>query len=724
MRTTFLYYESHYFIFYEIHGPGGYGMNRKLKIAVLVVVITLVLFIGLLVIGYLMIDPNDFKQEISDIVKKKTGQELVISGDIEKSIYPNLGVNIGAVALKNPKGYEADNFAQLERMNISVSLMPLFSGKIVADKILLQGVKINLEKDSQGKANWEMFSTEKLTADKSEPEKAKDKQSQEIDTDKFQFEGIEIVDASVILNDKQKGQKIQLQNISLITEIEELTKPFWIKLSAQLQQDKPQITANFDMKTLVTLSTDLKKINLDDLVANLNADAPEILPTKVEAKLETAVAVDLNQMSVAVKRLDLRLLDLLLNAEIDAKDIASNPQLYAKVELVRFNPRNLMQKLKIELPPMQGKDALTAVEFKAAIAGTLQKLVLKDLNIGLDQTKITGNAAVTNLAKPATTFTINIDKINADNYMPPKSEKTAQKQAATETKKEKIDLEPLRQLNLNGDITIGELIINKLKAENIKVTVKAKDGIIQANPVSADLYQGKLAANLKLDARTDNPKMAIKKNLKNFQAGPFTQDFLEKERITGTTNLDVDITTVGLDPEQIKKTLNGTVGFSFRDGAVKGINIGKMMREGQAFFQGGETSEQEQTDFGVISGTAKIINGVVQNNDLKAQSPLLRVTGKGKVDLPQNQIDYVAVVALVATSKGQGGKSLGDLKKVPIPLKIKGDLADPKIGLDFDQALKLVGEQKKKEVKQKVKKKLKEKVGDKLGGKIKGLLKR
>ncbi len=696
-------------------------MNRKLKLAILIVAIVLVSFIGLLVIGYTMLDPNDFKQEISDIVKKKTGQELVISGDIEKSIYPNLGVNIGAVALKNPAGYEAENFAQLERVSVSVSLMPLFSGKIVADTVLLQGVKINLEKNAQGKANWEVFA--QSGTDKPKADKPKGKAAKDLKADKFQFEGVELVDASLTLNDKQKGQKIQLQKINLITEVEELTKPFWLKFSAQFQQDKPQITADVDLKTLITLSEDLKMINLDDLVANLTADAPEILPTKIESKLETAIAMDLNLMSVAVKQLELRLLDLLLKADLNAKNIAANPQLDAKVELVRFNPRDLTKKLKIELPPMQGKDALTAVDLKVAIVGTLQKLELKELNIGLDKTKIIGNAAVTNLADPATTFVVNIDKINADNYMPPKTEtdKSAAQQKVAATKKEKVDLEPLRQLDLNGNITVGELIINKLKAENIKITVKAKDGIIQANPVNADLYQGKLDANLKMDARTDNPKMTVKKNLKDFQAGPFTKDLLEKERITGNTNIDVDITTVGLDPEQIKKTLNGTVGFSFKDGAVKGINIGKMIRDGQAFFQGGEAAEEEQTDFGVISGTAKITNGVVQNNDLQAQSPLLRVTGKGKVDLPQNQVDYVAVVALVATSKGQGGKSLGDLKKAPIPLKIKGDLADPKIGLDFDEALKLVGKQKTEEAKEKVKTKLKEKVGDKLGGKLKGL---
>ena len=696
-------------------------MNKKLKIALLVVVIAFVSFVGLLVVGYMMLDPNDFKQEISAAVKEKTGQELVISGDIEKSIYPDLGVNIGAVALKNPAGYEAENFAQLERVSVSISLMPLFSGKIVADTVLLQGAKINLEKNAQGKANWEVFAQPK-GVDKAKEEKKDKKPAKELDAEKFQFEGVEIVDASLTFVDKQSGQKVVLDKVNLITEVEELTKPFWIKFSAQMANEKPKATAEFDLKTLVTLSTDLKQVKLEDLVAKLNADAPDVLPTKLDVQLETQIDLDLNQMSVAIKQLQLKVLDLLLKADIEAKNIAANPQLDATFELAKFNPRDLTQKLKIQLPEMQGKDALTAIEFKAAIIGTLSKLELKDLNIVMDQTNISGNATVTDFANPATKFALNIDKINIDNYLPPKAEETeAQQQAPSEVKKEKVDLEPLRQLNLNGDIKIGEVIVNNLKAENIKVTVKAKDGIIQANPVNADLYQGKLDANFKLDARTDTPKIAVKEKLIDFQAGPFTKDLMEKERISGNANVTLDITAVGMEPEQVKKTLNGTASFKFLDGAVKGINIGKMIREGQAIFQGGEASEQEETDFAEISGSAKITNGVIQNNDLKAQSPLLRVTGKGKVDLPQNQVDYVAVVALVATSKGQGGKGLTDLKKAPIPLKIKGDLTDPKIGLDFEEAMKLVGEQKKKEVKEKVEKKIQEKIGDKLGGKLKGL---
>ena len=695
-------------------------MNKKLKVALLVIVIAFVSFVGLLVVGYMMLDPNDFKQEISEVVKEKTGQELVISGDIEKSIYPNLGVNIGAVALKNPTGYEADNFAQLERVSVSISLMPLFSGKIIADTVLLQGAKINLEKNSQGKANWEVFAQSAKGADK-DKQKKKEKTAKKLDTEKFQFEGIEIIDASLTFIDKQSGQNITLDKVNLITEVEELTKPFLVKFSAQLNSETPKVTADFDLKTLVNLSQDLKQVKLEDLAAKLNADAPDILPTKLEAQLDTEISLDLNQMAIAVKDLQLKLMDLVLKGNINAANLAANPTLDSNIELTRFNPRDLTSKLKIELPPMKGSDALTAVELKTAVTGTLNELKIKELKLVLDQTNIDGNATISNLMNPATTFALNVDKINVDDYLPPKPDKPEQQQTQTAANKEKIDLEPLRKLNLNGVINVGEVIVQNLKAENIKVTIKAKDGILQANPVNADLYQGKFDANVKLDARTDTPKVSVKKNLIDFQAGPFTKDLLEKERISGNANVNLDVTAAGIDPEQIKKTLNGNVSFKFLDGAVKGINIGKMIREGQSIFQGGEASEHEQTDFAEISGGAKITNGVIQNNDLKAQSPLLRVTGKGKVDLPREKIDYVAVVALVATSKGQGGKGLTDLKKAPIPLKIKGDLTSPKIGLDFEEAMKLVGEQKKKEVKEKAKKKIKDKIGDKLGGKLKGL---
>ncbi|BFL83699.1 hypothetical protein LFREDSHE_21490 [Shewanella baltica] len=60
--------------------------------------LALVVTLILLVTVYLTVffDPNDFKPEIVDAVKKQTGRELVIADDLSWTFFPVIGINLGA----------------------------------------------------------------------------------------------------------------------------------------------------------------------------------------------------------------------------------------------------------------------------------------------------------------------------------------------------------------------------------------------------------------------------------------------------------------------------------------------------------------------------------------------------------------------------------------------------------------------------------------------------
>jgi AsmA protein len=189
------------------------------------------------------------------------------------------------------------------------------------------------------------------------------------------------------------------------------------------------------------------------------------------------------------------------------------------------------------------------------------------------------------------------------------------------------------------------------------------------------------------------------------------------------------LTARGTAPDAIKRTLNGNIAFQFLNGAINGVNIGKMIRDARAKLQGGATpggDEPAKTDFAEITGTAPVKDGLVSNQDLSAKSPLLRVEGKGTASLPKETVDYRATVTLVATSQGQGGKELDDLTGVPIPLKVTGTFANPSYGLDTEGLVKALAESKAKDLldkqKGKVTDKVKDQVKDKLGGSVDKIL--
>ena len=126
------------------------------------------------------------------------------------------------------------------------------------------------------------------------------------------------------------------------------------------------------------------------------------------------------------------------------------------------------------------------------------------------------------------------------------------------------------------------------------------------------------------------------------------------------------------------------------DGAVKGVNIGRMIREAKARIEGEPlppSDEPLQTDFTELSGSINFTDGVGRNDDLHAKSPLLRIRGKGTADLPREQVDYLLTTAIVGSGEGQGGKDLQDLKGLQIPIKVTGSFQKPKYQLDLETLL-------------------------------------
>ncbi|NMV12459.1 AsmA family protein, partial [Vibrio parahaemolyticus] len=126
----------------------------------------------------------------------------------------------------------------------------------------------------------------------------------------------------------------------------------------------------------------------------------------------------------------------------------------------------------------------------------------------------------------------------------------------------------------------------------------------------------------------------------------------------GTGNIDVNVTGKSLTPTGIKKNLSGTVVINFADGAVNGINVAQLIRENYAKFKGQKvegTNEAKKTDFSAMTATLKLNKGVVSTDNMQAQSPLLRVRGKGTANYINETVDFTISTSVVGSLEGQGG---------------------------------------------------------------------
>src|SRR5690606_20569344 len=94
----------------------------------------------------------------------------------------------------------------------------------------------------------------------------------------------------------------------------------------------------------------------------------------------------------------------------------------------------------------------------------------------------------------------------------------------------------------------------------------------------------------------------------------------------------------------------------------------------------------EKTDFSDFSATFTITKGVAESSDMRMASPLMRLTGAGRIMLPPRQMDLTVRPKLVADLTGQGGHTA--LDGIEIPVRIHGPFANPSYTPDLGEVLK------------------------------------
>ena len=274
-------------------------------------------------------------------------------------------------------------------------------------------------------------------------------------------------------------------------------------------------------------------------------------------------------------------------------------------------------------------------------------------------------------------------------------------------------------------VRIGALQASGVKVSNLKLEIKAANGRLDVAPHSANLYDGALAGSFSADANGN--RIVAKETLTNVNINPLLRDAIGKDMIEGRGNLSLDLATGGATVAAMKRALGGNARLVLRDGAVKGINIGKTLREYKAVTgmkQGAvqKAATTEKTDFTEMSASFRIANGVAHNEDLLAKSPLLRLGGAGDINIADASINYLVKATVVNTSTGQEGKELAQLKGVTVPVRLSGPFDALAYQVNFAAIATDLAKAKLNEATQQLQQKAQEKVQSQVQDKLKGLL--
>lgn len=240
----------------------------------------------------------------------------------------------------------------------------------------------------------------------------------------------------------------------------------------------------------------------------------------------------------------------------------------------------------------------------------------------------------------------------------------------------------LRQLTVQGNISIDQLNSTKLKAQNFKAKISANKGLVKLIGINANLYQGQLVGEATLDARNATTSFQTNEALLNVQAAPLFSDLEYTNRLSGTIKANIDIKSD--DIQKFVPNLNGDASITISNGKISGINLHHALETALALVHQNNLptmQEENVTSFSSLSGTFHIDHGNVINKDLTLTSPTLRVTGDGEANLISQQFSYY-VKASINESNHQELDKLQSLMGGGIPLKISGTFSNYKVTPD------------------------------------------
>ena len=299
---------------------------------------------------------------------------------------------------------------------------------------------------------------------------------------------------------------------------------------------------------------------------------------------------------------------------------------------------------------------------------TLSECALKQAVLVLDDTVLKGEMKAAFGGKiPFIGANLAIDLLDINPYLSKQAFKwpaLIEAAQAAEWNGERMDFSALKLIDADIALKAASIKADRFTLGATEMRAKIASGVLAFSVPNTKLYggQGKIDGTL-------NASGALKADMKvaGIQAEPFLKDAMDFERLSGTGAFNLNITSQLTSQRALMENLNGNGNVKFTDGAIKGVDLAAMARNVTSGFQAG--SESQKTDFSEMGGSFTLARGVLNNQDFLMKAPLLRATGAGAANLPQQTVNYRLEPMLVSSLQGQNGV---DKAGLAVPIIVRG----------------------------------------------------
>lgn len=584
------------------------------------VVLVAVVLIG----GYVALSSFDVEQmrgPIQDQVKQATGRDLVIAGPIDLAISLTPAIEVSDVTFSNAGWGSRPEMVKLSKLALQVSIIPLLSGDVVVDRLVLDGADILLETDKAGEGNW-AFSPP-AEAETTETTTAAGEEGMAFPS----IEAISITNSRLTYSDGATGAStvLALDDVSADRSPEGLD----VKLAGSYQ------SAAFVLAGRIGLLTSLMSA------------------TPYPVKLEGTVA--------GAK--------LSIDGTIANLTTGAQPDLAFSVEGEKLSDFGALT--GGELPPVG--------PYKVAgkVTGSGKAYTLAGLTASVGGSDLAGDVSVdVGGERPMVTAALTSTTLNLADFGGGGATGEAAAAPASDSPyvipDEPLPVDALRSVDAKVDAKVGTLKLDpKTELTDVVVALLLENGALTVQPLTAAVSGGQVNVTLALDAAQETPSLNLQATLDDLDYGKLAALYEVTDEVQGTVDAKIDLAGAGATPHAIASTLDGRTEILAEDGVINNKLLA-IVASGLGEVMGPLFGGKETTALNCVVSRFAIKGGVATSEAQVVDTATFSVAGGGTIDLRSEKLDMQ-----FDTETREAA-----LVSLAIPFNVTGTLKEPNVAPD------------------------------------------
>lgn len=599
----------------------------------------LVLLLGIAVIAAPFLLPNSVLRHIAEAVAERaTGRTLAIDGEFALHPWPPLTVEASGVRFADAPWTERADMVRIGRLELAVDLFALLDGVLRVDRLALDSPSIVLERAADGRANWQL-------GEAGAPDGAEPAAAEPGGTPRILIGDVVITGGELRVLDRAAGVEHEVRDLDLRLE------------------GAGGGTLALDMRAL---------LRGEPLVVQGTLPAPERILAAEAAPLVLNLTAPGGSAWVE-------------------GTLAPGPAFAGRAEATFAELRRTLAWLAVD--PGLPEGTFERLAFASEIRADPVRLSLSAMRLELDALSAEGAVeADLGRPRPLVEATLTTGTLALDPYLPEPAEAAEERPEEPGAEGEGWPTDPVEvPLPLPVDLAVTVEFAG-LEARGVAlgeglVGVRVEDRSARVELARLALYGGRAEGELAVEAGAPHD-LGGRLRVADVDLYPLLSTLAGFDRLEGTGNAEAKFATQGASVRDMVAALDGEGEVRLRDGAIRGVDIGAMVRRVTSLGRAGG-DEPQKTDFAELGGTFVIADGILTSEDVTLRAPLLRLTAKGRVDLPRRTLDWRIDPRVASTLEGQGATGEPTFQ-AGVPIRLEGPWADPGWSIEFGDGVREV----------------------------------